>query len=766
MAVVWFQKEIPPWLPPLADALGVVVTGFDPRSITTRNDPFVVLLDSREEDPELLARRAREAFGAEAVLVALTGLEGLPDSVKPLVDVSAAAATHVVLPVLRLALTLAAERRKRRAAESRVAHLRSQPSSDRIAFDLGGAALAAARMGVVMFDNTLTCRVWNRFLEQRLGIPAQDVLGKRLDKFALALPLHELAERALAGDLVDTGEVRTQDPTTGAVLWLHVIANPIYDDAGEVPRGVAAVVRDLTPQRVAEELRYQTEREFRALLDALLEAGIVHVDGRIAFANATTATLTRHADAAEFIGRTFVDLFSAEDRRAALEHVSGAMTGARMPPQELRLLRKDGSMLVVEMTSALVHFDGRASVFSVARDVTERKELQERVATTDRLVSMGVLAAGVAHEINNPLTALVSSLDFLDEEIDRLVVPRLEIDTNEQEEIHDLLLTSKEATYRIRDIVRDLRLFTRPHEERSSMVDLRETLDSTARLARIEIRHRARLVKEFRPVPLVHGNEARLGQVFLNLVMNAAQAIAEGEVERNEITLATDTDEQGNAVVEVRDTGRGIPAAILPHIFEPFFTTKPVGVGTGLGLSISRRIIQGAGGQLDATSEPGKGAVFRVTLPALTVRPTVLASDAPRRNIVTRGRLLVVDDDVAVRRALIRILGDGHDVITVSSGAEAIETVLSGERFDVILCDLMMPRVTGDRCYERVLEIAPEQARRFVFMTGGAFTPSARAFLEKTNAPLIEKPFDLSLLRNVIQEVMTIPVRNSELPAR
>jgi CheY-like chemotaxis protein len=295
---------------------------------------------------------------------------------------------------------------------------------------------------------------------------------------------------------------------------------------------------------------------------------------------------------------------------------------------------------------------------------------------------------------------------------------------------------------------------------------LRETLDSTARLARIEIRHRARLVKEFRPVPLVHGNEARLGQVFLNLVMNAAQAIAEGEVERNEITLATDTDEQGNAVVEVRDTGRGISPTILPHIFEPFFTTKPVGVGTGLGLSISRRIIQSAGGQLEAHSEPGKGAVFRVTLPALTVRTPVFASDAPRRNIVARGRLLVVDDDVAVRRALIRILGDGHDVVTVSSGAEAIETVLWGERFDVILCDLMMPRVTGDRCYERVLEIAPEQARRFVFMTGGAFTPSARAFLEKTNAPLIEKPFDLNLLRNVIQEVMTIPVRNSELPAR
>ena len=748
MTVVWFQNEVPPWLGPIADKLGVFCTNFDPRAVTTRNDPYVVLLDAREGDPKELAQRARTAFGAEAVLVALTGIEGVPDDALRLVDVAAPAATHVVLPVVRLALSLATERRKRKTAESRVAH-EKHPLSERFGRDLATGALAAARLGVVMFDSELRCVAWNRFMEQRLGVAASSVLGKQLSVGTLALPLHDLAARALAGEAIDTGETRTADPTTGAILWLHVIANPIYEDGHEAPRGVAAVVRDLTPQRVAEELRHQTEREFRSLLDALPEGGVVHIEGMVAFANATMAALTRNDNATAVVGRKFADLFSPEDHALVGEHVAGTVSGKRMPPQELRLLRRDGSMVLVEMTSAVVHFDGRLGVFSVARDVTERKELQELVATTDRLVSMGVLAAGVAHEINNPLTALVSSLDFLDEEIEALVAVGSGAPSR-VDELHDLLLTSKEATYRIRDIVRDLRLFTRPNEERSTMVDLRETLDSTARLARVEIRHRARLVKDFRPVPLVYGNEARLGQVFLNLVMNAAQAITDGDVERNEITLTTSTDENGWALVEVRDTGRGIPEAILPHIFGAFFTTKPVGVGTGLGLSISRRIIESAGGHLDAHSTEGQGAMFRAVLPPAAVRPSAQAVEPAKRASTKRGRLLVVDDDVAVRRALIRILGEAHEVLTVSSGAEAIDTVLSGERFDVVLCDLMMPRVTGDQCYERVSEISPDQAKRFVFMTGGAFTASARAFLEKTQLPLIEKPFDLVFLRSVI----------------
>ncbi len=752
MAVVWFQKHVPPWLPPIADKLGVVVTGFDTRSVTTRN-PFVVLLDAREEDPVALANRARGAFGDEAVLCALTGLEGLPEEAHALVEVAAPASTQVVLPVLRLALALASERRKRRSAESRAAHAKLA-TGERSGFDPGSEALSAARLGVVTLDANLLCVGWNRFMEQRFGIAARDVLGKRLDQTSLPVPLHALAEQAILGEVVDSGEVHSPREETGRSLWLNVIANPISDDAAGPARGVALIVRDLTPQRVAEELRRQTEREFRGLLDSLPEAGILHVDGRVTFSNTTTATMLLEADASALVGRPFTSLFAPEDRELAASQIARVRQDRRVLPQELRFLRRDGSILLVEMTSAVVRFDGRDGVFSVARDVTERKELQERVATTDRLVSMGVLAAGVAHEINNPLTALVSSLDFLDEQMDTLLAGAA---PEVREDLHDLLLTSKEATFRIRDIVRDLRLFTRPNEERKSHVDLRETLESTARLARIEIRHRARLVKDFKPVPLVFGNEARLGQVFLNLVMNAAQAIEEGDVGRNEILLSTATDEEGRAVVEVRDTGRGIPSAVLPHIFEPFFTTKPVGVGTGLGLSISRRIVQAVGGTLEATSEPGRGAVFRVTLPPADAQPAALLSDAPKPAKSQRGRVLVVDDDVAVRRALNRVLGETHDLVTVSSGAEAIETILSGERFDVVLCDLMMPRVTGDRCFERVLEIDPEQARRFVFMTGGAFTPSARAFLEKVRAPLVEKPFETASLRAIVEEMIYAP---------
>jgi PAS domain S-box-containing protein len=732
--------------------LGVVVTGFDTRSITTRN-PFVVLLDAREEDPVALAQRARGAFGDEAVLCALTGLEGLPEDAHSLVDVSAPASTQVVLPVLRLALSLASERRKRKTAESRAAHGKLT-SGERAGLDPGSEALSAARLGVVTLDADLLCVGWNRFMEQRFGIAASEVLGKRLDQTLLPVPLHALAERALLGEVVDSGEVHSPRGETSASLWLNVIASPISDDGTAAPRGVAVIVRDLTPQRVAEELRRQAEREFRGVLDSLPEAGILHVDGRVTFSNATTAAMLLESDASVLVGRPFTSLFTPEDRQLAAQQVARVREEGRAPPQELRLLRKDGGILLVEMTAAAVRFDGRDGVFSVARDVTERKELQERVATTDRLVSMGVLAAGVAHEINNPLTALVSSLDFLDEEMDGLLA---DATPERQADLQDLLLTSKEATFRIRDIVRDLRLFSRPHEERKSHVDLRETLESTARLARIEIRHRARLVKDFKPVPLVFGNEARLGQIFLNLVMNAAQAIEEGDVERNEIHLSTSTDQEGRAVVEVRDTGRGIPGPVLPHIFEPFFTTKPVGIGTGLGLSISRRIVQAAGGTLEATSQPGYGAVFRVTLPAGDARPATLLSDAPKPSRGQRGRVLVVDDDVAVRRALIRMLGETHDLVTVSSGAEAIDTILSGERYDVVLCDLMMPRVTGDRCYERILEIDPEQARKFVFMSGGAFTPSARAFLEKVQTRLVEKPFETARLRAVLEQMLYAP---------
>ena len=621
MALLWFRQEVPVWLASVAEAIGEPVTAFDPRSVTTRGEPIVLIVDTREGDARALCRDARAGFGPTVAIVAIRGNEPLPSDAATHVDGETPAVGQIVERVLALAVVIARERLAKTTAQRRLARARAA---------------------------------------------------------------------------------------------------------------------QLTPHD--EDIIRERELESRELLDALPDAALVERRGLVVFANATAASMLG-CSSDELLGSSMLDHVHPDDR-AVVEAALLSPLASRKA-NDARIVRKDGSSTQVELTALLIHFCGEPSTFVVVRDVAERKLYESVIATSDRLASVGGLAAGVAHEINNPLTALISSLDFLDEETLSTLA--------DNSDAGDLLLTAKEASYRIRDIIRDLRLFSRPDEERRGPVDLHATLDSTCRLARVEIRHRARLIKRFGPVPRVDANEARLGQVFLNLVVNAAQAIAEGDVESNEITVSTHTDAQGNAVVSVRDTGRGIPSHVFPKLFEPFFTTKPHGIGTGLGLSISRRIIEDAGGSIDVQSELGGGTEVRVVLPASAPR---VEPNTSRPRMVTpsskRSRLLVVDDDVAVRRALMRILGE-HHVTTVSSGAEAIELISSGERFDAVLCDLMMPNVTGDQCFVRVVEIDPKQAERFVFMSGGAFTASARTFLETTGQPTLEKPFDIELLRSAVR---------------
>jgi CheY-like chemotaxis protein len=250
----------------------------------------------------------------------------------------------------------------------------------------------------------------------------------------------------------------------------------------------------------------------------------------------------------------------------------------------------------------------------------------------------------------------------------------------------------------------------------------------------------------------VHASEARLGQVFLNLIVNAAQAIPEGQADQNEIRLVTRRGEGDHVVVEVIDTGPGISPDVLPRLFTPFFTTKPVGVGTGLGLSICRRLVSAIGGEITVETEVGKGTTFRVTLPA-----TVATAPAARRETADlpaprRGRILVVDDEEAIGRSIRRLVGRDHDVTALTQATEALQLIGSGQRFDIILCDVMMPVMTGMDLYGELERVAPDQAARVVFLTGGAFTPTARAFLDGVKNVTIEKPFDVRGLVSLIHE--------------
>ena len=376
----------------------------------------------------------------------------------------------------------------------------------------------------------------------------------------------------------------------------------------------------------------------------------------------------------------------------------------------------------------------------------ERRRIHEQLLISERMASVGSMAAGVAHEINNPLAIVVGNLDVATE---RLAV--LARAGSPLPEVEQLLHDAQEAAERVRVIVRDMKMLSRTgDEEQHGPVDVHRVLDSALRMATNEIRHRARLVRQYGDVPPVEGNEGRLGQLFLNLMINAAQAIAEGRAEANEIRIVTRRGAEGEVVVEVHDSGCGIPRESLVQIFDAFYTTKPVGIGTGLGLAICHRIVTTHNGRISVDSEVGRGTVFRTILPA--AHGVAVAAPAPETaSAGCQARILVVDDEEGLCLAIKRMLEAEHEVITLSSAGEALALLNGGAGFDLILCDLMMPEMTGMDLHAQLAQSKPELAAKMIFMTGGAFTENASRFLDQHPGRAIDKPFKPSALRERVR---------------
>ncbi|RKH65668.1 PAS domain S-box protein [Corallococcus aberystwythensis] len=546
-----------------------------------------------------------------------------------------------------------------------------------------------------------------------------------------------------------TVELRFLRPD-GSLLWLEHVVAPVTDPAGRVV-AVEGLARDITERRQVEEALKRSEASLRALLEGFPDPAAIERDGHIVYANAVLVTALGFARAEELVGRRLSEFLSDMPGTGVVSGDSKPLTSER------RLVLRDGRTRVVELASLPLRFDGQPAVVSIIRDVTEQRQLQARLTLADRLASVGTLAAGIAHEINNPLAFVVSNLGFLSDEFRHHLSPGPGVrgvrppDVAEWQEV---LGEACEGAERVRQIVRQLKTFSRPDEERMTPVDVHAVLDSVVMMAANEIRHRARLRRDYGTVPQVMGNEGRLCQVFLNLVVNAAQAIPEGAAHDHEVVLATRVS-GGQVVVEVRDTGSGIAPEVMGRIFDPFFTTKPVGVGTGLGLSICHGIITGLGGDILVESTVGKGSTFRVVLPAPQPESADRSPEpaVPTEPVVPRGRVLVVDDEPAVGRVLQRLLR-GHDVEVATSGRQALERMSRAPGFDAVLCDVMMPDLAGRDVYEAVRREYPGLERRFVFVSGGAFTSGAREFLEHIPNPLLEKPFDEARVRDAVEELV------------
>jgi signal transduction histidine kinase/ActR/RegA family two-component response regulator len=406
---------------------------------------------------------------------------------------------------------------------------------------------------------------------------------------------------------------------------------------------------------------------------------------------------------------------------------------------------------------------GRGAVLYV-RDATDEREREIGRLQAEKLASIGLLAAGVAHEINNPsafvlanIEALSGHLRLLEDKLRDLPdggAARLGL-SDLLFEASAILQESKEGMARIHRIVRDLGSFSHTDEDSIVPIDVNLAIESALTMLRNELKYRARVERDLRAARFVHASAPRLGQVFLNLILNAAQALEEASAKRN--VVAVRSYEDGNEVViEISDNGPGIRADVLPRIFESFFTTKPRGLGTGLGLPISLGIVRGLGGDLTVESRSGEGATFRVRLPAGELSAPIAVTPPPqeaRAPGTARRRILAVDDEALLLKAYRRMLADSHELVTALGGHEALRTLEREPGFDVILCDLQMPEMSGMEFHDVVRERFPTLADRFVFVTGGAFSSDARRFLEESVAAVIQKPFRVEDLLVLVDRI-------------
>ncbi len=479
--------------------------------------------------------------------------------------------------------------------------------------------------------------------------------------------------------------------------------------------------------------------------DAIL---LIDESGRILRANAAAAALTGYT-VAELEDGAMASLIPERLRGRHAEHVRGfhqqpvtrPMAAAPMAAaaMDFPLRRADGTELAVEISLRPIRSPGGLLIAVAVRDVSRAKQVEAELAAAERLASLGMLAAGVAHEINNPLVAVLCGLELLRDDVGRH--PELAACASAITDAHD-------AGLRIRAIVRDLLAFARDEPEDCPPVDVVAVIESTLRLAANAVHGRVRVEQALQPVPLVQGCSGRLGQVVLNLIVNAAHAIPEPRSD-GVIRVASELEPGGWVAVEVTDNGIGMSPSTLATLFVPFGTSKPAGAGTGLGLAICQRIVTAIGGQIVVTSELGTGSTFRIRLPPALAAPAAGDGPADAAPAGRRGRVLVVDDDPAVLRLLCTALRD-HEVVPVVSGAEALDLLAGDRAFDLVLCDLMTPALDGMQLHARACALSPALADRFVFMSGGGLTTRTRDFLRDTGAVHLEKPFDLSRLRELI----------------
>jgi two-component system NtrC family sensor kinase len=438
-----------------------------------------------------------------------------------------------------------------------------------------------------------------------------------------------------------------------------------------------------------------------------------------------------------------VDGWSQTEKRL-LELLKG---GVERGTFDLTLCCKDGELRFTEVNARIVAgSDPPEQLHCIARDITERRRLEAQLMQAEKLSAIGQLVAGVAHELNNPLTSVTGFTELLlrRDDLDELM-------TSDLKHIHT-------QGHRAARIVQNLLTFGRKHHPQRVQVNLNTIIENTLTLHEYHLRvDNIRVIRELdQDLPATVADPDQLQQVFLNLINNASQAMVTQSA--GKLTVRSWTGEDGSVRVSVADTGVGMTPQVRSRIFDPFYTTKPVGLGTGLGLSICYGIISGHGGRIWAESEPDQGSTFFVSLPAASrdesPQQQLTSTGKPaRKRSLPRLKVLVVDDEEGVSQFLARLLSDlGQDVTTRASGEEALQ-LLKEQHVDLVLTDIKMPGMSGFELHRSIQIRNPVLGRRVVFITGDTLSPATQALLAQIGNPYIAKPFSIETLESLLADM-------------
>jgi two-component system NtrC family sensor kinase len=575
--------------------------------------------------------------------------------------------------------------------------------------------------------------------------------------FFVAIPLKAKASTLGLMVLASHGP-RHLNPNSGQFLIAIGDVIGMAVENASLYRDVAELLEETRLQ--AERLR-ESERQFRTLIESAADAVAIIQDDRFQYLNPYGMEMLGYLPE-ELQDLHFLDVVHPDYREAVAQTHARRLQNETIPPYDILVVRKDGTEMLLSLNACLIEYGGRAATLIIARDITESRRLREQILQAEKMAALGQLIAGVAHELNNPLTTLIGYSELL----------RLE--DSLPGSVQQGLDAMFEAALRASRIVKNLLTFARQQGGHKSQVDINDLIEHTLALRAYQLHvNNIAVVKEYAAnLPTTLADPTQLQQVIFNLIINAEHAMLEAHgrgqlVIRTRVlirrprqrSLADSPHPAAHDMIEIAfiDDGPGIPAVNLHRLFEPFFTTKAVGQGTGLGLSISHGIIHDHGGRIYARSQFGQGATFIVELPVVHQRPSPAAGspELPLPEKVTAKRILIVDDEPTIVNLVQKIIAaEGHQVETATSGREALAK-LNQHPYDLIFCDMKMPDLSGRDLYHEVNRLNQALARRMVFVTGDVISHDTRAFFEQTGCVVIEKPFTNDDVIRVTRTLLT-----------